>query len=199
MDQIWIVKYPPREKSRISTFLSTQKKRITLQMCLFVMGPHETTSPLTHPEQSLITQYKGPRLVVKAYAGTGKTTTLVKYARNNLDSRILCPAYNRAIRDEGKRKFPANVDCKTSHQRLPTGKGLPAQTLRQPKAHRYCPSGEYQRTTFARYSRYAQRFMYGADMRRVLYTHFARAIRGKVLTRPNGDTKSGWSKVAELI
>lgn len=36
--------------------------------------------PPDTPEQSLITQYKGPRLVVKAYAGTGKTTTLVKYA-----------------------------------------------------------------------------------------------------------------------
>ncbi|HGH5042525.1 TPA: conjugal transfer protein TraF [Salmonella enterica subsp. enterica serovar Minnesota] len=53
--------------------------------------------PPDTPEQSLITQYKGPRLVVKAYAGTGKTTTLVKYAHNNLDSRILYLAYNRAI------------------------------------------------------------------------------------------------------
>nr|EKW5938022.1 DNA helicase [Citrobacter farmeri] len=49
--------------------------------------------PPDTPEQSLITQYKGPRLVVKAYAGTGKTTTLVKYAHNNLDSRILYLAY----------------------------------------------------------------------------------------------------------
>lgn len=72
--------------------------------------------PPDTPEQSLITQYKGPRLVVKAYAGTGKTTTLVKYAHNNLDSRILYLAYNRAIRDEAREKFPANVDCKTSHQ-----------------------------------------------------------------------------------
>ncbi|HHU1965203.1 TPA: hypothetical protein ACUA66_000645 [Escherichia coli] len=72
--------------------------------------------PRDTPEQSLITQYKGSRLVVKAYAGTGKTTTLVKYAHNNLDSRILYLAYNRAIRDEAREKFPANVDCKTSHQ-----------------------------------------------------------------------------------
>ncbi len=63
--------------------------------------------PPDTPEQSLITQYKGPRLVVKAYAGTGKTTTLVKYAHNNIDSRILYLAYNRAIRDEAREKFPA--------------------------------------------------------------------------------------------
>lgn len=42
--------------------------------------------PPDTPEQSLITQYKGPRLVVKAYAGTGKTTTLVKYAHTLYDA-----------------------------------------------------------------------------------------------------------------
>ena len=72
--------------------------------------------PPDTPEQALITQYKGSLLVVRAYAGTGKTTTLVKYAHNNLNSRILYIAYNRGIRDEAREKFPANVDCKTSHQ-----------------------------------------------------------------------------------
>lgn len=51
--------------------------------------------PPDTPEQALITQYKGSLLVVRAYAGTGKTTTLVKYAHNNLNSRILYIAYNR--------------------------------------------------------------------------------------------------------
>tara|TARA_Y100000310_G_C20703983_1_gene832961 strand:+ start:5077 stop:6579 length:1503 start_codon:yes stop_codon:yes gene_type:complete len=72
--------------------------------------------PPDTPEQSRITQYKGSRLVVKAYAGTGKTSTLVKYALMNPRDRILYLAFNRAIRDEALSKFPANVDCKTSHQ-----------------------------------------------------------------------------------
>lgn len=67
-------------------------------------------------EQSRITQYKGSRLVVKAYAGTGKTSTLVKYALMNPRDRVLYLAFNRAIRDEALSNFPENVDCKTSHQ-----------------------------------------------------------------------------------
>lgn len=74
------------------------------------------TLPPDTPEQALITQYKGAKLVVIAFAGTGKTTTLIKYALNNPKLRILYIAYNRAIRDEAAAKFPANVECKTSHQ-----------------------------------------------------------------------------------
>lgn len=72
--------------------------------------------PPDTPEQALITGYKGTRLVVKAYAGSGKTSTLVKYALRNPRERILYLAFNRAIRDEALSKFPSNVDCKTSHQ-----------------------------------------------------------------------------------
>ncbi|HHM8127008.1 TPA: 3'-5' exonuclease [Pseudomonas aeruginosa] len=68
------------------------------------------------PEQLPVIQYKGNHLVVKAYAGCGKTTTLVAYALEHSHLRILYLAYNRAIRDEGSEKFPKNVVCKTSHQ-----------------------------------------------------------------------------------
>lgn len=67
-------------------------------------------------EQLPIVHYKGKKLVVKAYAGTGKTFTLVQYAIANPNSRILYLAFNRAIRDEAVTKFPKHVDCKTSHQ-----------------------------------------------------------------------------------
>lgn len=68
------------------------------------------------PEQLPIIEYKGNHLVVKAYAGCGKTTTLVAYANHHSQLRMLYLAYNRAIRDEGAEKFPKNVVCKTSHQ-----------------------------------------------------------------------------------
>jgi len=68
------------------------------------------------PEQQPIIEYEGNHLVVKAYAGCGKTTTLVAYANAHPNLRILYLAYNRAIRDEGASKFPRNVECKTSHQ-----------------------------------------------------------------------------------
>ncbi|PXX95931.1 UvrD-helicase domain-containing protein [Halomonas sp. LBP4] len=67
-------------------------------------------------EQSQIVGFKGMQLVVKAYAGTGKTFTLVQFTLANRDKRFLYLAYNRAIRDEAVGKFPSHVDCKTSHQ-----------------------------------------------------------------------------------
>ncbi|CAM5558827.1 3'-5' exonuclease [Eoetvoesiella caeni] len=72
--------------------------------------------PPDTPEQALITQYKGGALVVIAFAGSGKTTVLIKYAINNPDRRMLYIAFNRSVRDEAATKFPSHVDCKTSHQ-----------------------------------------------------------------------------------
>lgn len=71
-----------------------------------------------HPdteEQAKITNYKGSNLVVVAFAGTGKTTTLIKYALKNPTLRILYVAYNRAIAEESTHKFPSNVVCMTAH------------------------------------------------------------------------------------
>ncbi|MGX9835939.1 UvrD-helicase domain-containing protein [Enterobacter dykesii] len=70
----------------------------------------------TTPEQNAIIEWQGNQLVVNAFAGTGKTTTLVQFAQANPDSKMLYLAYNRAIRDEAEQKFPFNVECKTSHQ-----------------------------------------------------------------------------------
>ncbi|EDK8479870.1 DNA helicase [Salmonella enterica subsp. enterica] len=68
------------------------------------------------PEQVAIIAWKGERLVVSACAGSGKTTTLRRFAEENPTERMLYIAYNRAIRDEAEQKFPFNVTCKTSHQ-----------------------------------------------------------------------------------
>ncbi|CAI1047418.1 UvrD-helicase domain-containing protein [Serratia entomophila] len=68
------------------------------------------------PEQAAIIGWSGRKLVVRAFAGTGKTSTLVRFALANPASRMLYLAYNRAVRDEAEQKFPFNVECKTSHQ-----------------------------------------------------------------------------------
>lgn len=67
-------------------------------------------------EQAAIIGWSGHRLVARAFAGTGKTSTLVRFAQANPDCRMLYLAYNRAVRDEAEQKFPFNVECKTSHQ-----------------------------------------------------------------------------------
>lgn len=67
-------------------------------------------------EQQPVIEYEGDHLVILAFAGCGKTSTLVGYAKAHPELRMLYVAYNRAIRDEGAAKFPRNVTCKTSHQ-----------------------------------------------------------------------------------
>lgn len=67
-------------------------------------------------EQAAISQYKGKKLVVIAFAGTGKTTTAVQFAKNNPEKRILYIAFNRSVANEAQGKFPDNVVCKTAHQ-----------------------------------------------------------------------------------
>lgn len=69
----------------------------------------------THEQQPIIS-YSGLHLVVKAYAGCGKTATLQAFAKANSGLRILYLAYNKAIKDEALSKFPDNVICKTGHQ-----------------------------------------------------------------------------------
>lgn len=53
----------------------------------------------------------GNQLVVNAFAGTGKTATLVQFAQTNPDSKMLYLAYNRAIRDEAEQKFPSTLSA----------------------------------------------------------------------------------------
>ena len=58
---------------------------------------------------------RGDGLKIKAFAGSGKTSTLAEIARNLKTKRGLYLAYNKSIQLEAQDKFPDNVDCKTSH------------------------------------------------------------------------------------
>ncbi|AHY09946.1 hypothetical protein sch_22310 [Serratia plymuthica] len=68
------------------------------------------------PEQAAIIGWSGSKLVVKAFAGSGETSKLVRFALANSDSRMLYLAYNWAVRDEAEQKLPFNVECQISHQ-----------------------------------------------------------------------------------
>ncbi|KAK7895971.1 hypothetical protein WMY93_021296 [Mugilogobius chulae] len=54
-------------------------------------------------------------LKIMAFAGTGKTTTLVKYAEQRPHLRFLYVAFNKSVAKEAERRFPSNVECKTVH------------------------------------------------------------------------------------
>lgn len=56
----------------------------------------------------------GQHLALQAGAGTGKTTTLAELARaTRRRGRYL--AYNRAIAQDARTRFPSTVSCKTAH------------------------------------------------------------------------------------
>ena len=57
----------------------------------------------------------GEILKVMAFAGTGKTTTLVEYAKARHHMRFLYVAFNKSVQLEAAQKFPEHVVCKTSH------------------------------------------------------------------------------------
>lgn len=56
----------------------------------------------------------GESLKIEAAAGSGKTSTLIGIAEQR-GGRGLYLAFNRAIAEEAKRLFPAEVDCRTAH------------------------------------------------------------------------------------
>jgi len=54
---------------------------------------------------------------IVAFAGTGKTTTLVRMALANPNLKFLLVVYNKSVRVQAEQLFPkANVVCKTVHQ-----------------------------------------------------------------------------------
>ncbi|XP_044198576.1 F-box DNA helicase 1 isoform X1 [Thunnus albacares] len=72
---------------------------------------------LTREQQQILGHDIQPDHVVKimAFAGTGKTTTLVKYAEQRPHLRFLYVAFNKSVAVEAERRFPRNVHCKTVH------------------------------------------------------------------------------------
>jgi hypothetical protein len=76
-------------------------------------------------QQSGIVHYNGEILVVKAGAGSGKTSVLKGYARENPHLRMLYICFNKPIQLEAQASFPKNVECRTGHAIAFARKGKP--------------------------------------------------------------------------
>lgn len=70
--------------------------------------------PTNEQLEIIETAKTGVNLAISAYAGAAKTTTCRMIAEE-LPKRSLYIAFNKAIAEEAKNKFPAHVECRTLH------------------------------------------------------------------------------------
>ncbi|XP_064633360.1 F-box DNA helicase 1-like [Lineus longissimus] len=72
---------------------------------------------MTHEQLRIVNHNVLPGQIIKivAFAGTGKTTTLVRYTQLRPSLRFLLVVFNKAVQIHAKTQFPANVECRTSH------------------------------------------------------------------------------------
>lgn len=66
-------------------------------------------------EQNLIINSVSKFLAIKAFAGSGKTTTLKEFAYFHKNKKILYIAYNKETARQARLTFPSNVTSKTAH------------------------------------------------------------------------------------
>ena len=78
---------------------------------------------------------QGGSLVVRAYAGTGKTFTLQRFAEARPTDRLLYLAYNKAIQLDAEGRMPQHVTSRTTHSLAFREHGLPYQKAGQLKGN----------------------------------------------------------------
>ncbi|XP_044284764.1 F-box DNA helicase 1 isoform X1 [Varanus komodoensis] len=85
--------------------------------CGYKRGSSSPGMQLTCEQRKILNHEIAPGQVVKilAFAGTGKTSTLVRYAETWSSLRFLYLAFNRTIAQQATGTFPPNVTCKTIH------------------------------------------------------------------------------------
>lgn len=70
---------------------------------------------LTDEQEVILAHPPTSTLIVEAGAGTGKTSTLVEYSKRWSEQRGLYVAFNAAIAEEARRRFPSHVRATTAH------------------------------------------------------------------------------------
>lgn len=77
------------------------------------VGDQTAASSLTDEQREVVDTDVGPgeMMKVKAYAGTGKTRSLVEYAKKRPRKRFLYVAFNSSAAADARKRFAPNVDC----------------------------------------------------------------------------------------
>ncbi|KFQ95070.1 F-box only protein 18, partial [Nipponia nippon] len=100
-----------------SVTMQTVKEETPFSRCRQDLWSSLPEIKLTHEQQRILNHKieHGQIVKIMAFAGTGKTSTLVKYAEKFADLNFLYVTFNKAVADRGKSIFPRNVTCKTFH------------------------------------------------------------------------------------
>jgi hypothetical protein len=76
----------------------------------------QSSKTYTQEQQECIEKFhSSAQLKIAAFAGTGKTHTLIGIANSAPKQRGLYLAFNKEISNEATRKFSPNMDCLTTH------------------------------------------------------------------------------------
>lgn len=81
------------------------------------MVNQEPMMKLTKEQKKIVRTDLAPGQVMKimAFAGTGKTTTLLEYTKKRPDTKFLYIAFNKSVQLEAQARFPGNVTARTCH------------------------------------------------------------------------------------
>ncbi|CAD6887304.1 unnamed protein product [Tilletia controversa] len=79
--------------------------------------PPGSANKLTSEQRAFVDTdvFPGEVIKIQAYAGTGKTTSLIEYAKARPHRLMLYLAFNKAAQEDASKKFPRNVECRTFH------------------------------------------------------------------------------------
>ena len=63
-----------------------------------------------------LSQEKNDEIIkIVAFAGTGKTTTLIKMCQNHPHLKFLVIVYNKSVQENCEKSFPKNATVRTAH------------------------------------------------------------------------------------
>jgi|GEM_PF-1486590 F-box protein, helicase, 18 len=99
------------------TDLTLKVKKADIEQQSFIKKENENMAfkPTIEQQEILDNMSKYTSVKINAFAGTGKTSTLLMIADKLKNDKILYLAFNNSIAEEGKKKFPSNVKSVTTH------------------------------------------------------------------------------------
>lgn len=110
------VEYSRQDAVNVVSGIGKEPERATADAGHAKQAPQVTAArPGPSDEQLAVRDCDADEVTVNAFAGSGKTTSCIGYAKARPNRRFLYVAFNKSVQMEAARRFGPNVECKTSH------------------------------------------------------------------------------------